>query len=131
MTEATGPVLVLESDLFFVVKIREPLRPAGREVVVIKRAEDLAPYLAASPLPSCLVVHFGAAGIDWAAVIAAAQAAGVPVLAYGSHVDEAAQVAARAAGATRVIANSKLAGDVITQIDQTIARLPPRRPEVL
>jgi hypothetical protein len=36
----------------------------------------------------------------------------VPVIAFGSHVDLETQAEARKAGATRVIANSKLAADL-------------------
>ncbi|MBA3823673.1 MAG: hypothetical protein H0X24_07195 [Ktedonobacterales bacterium] len=115
-------VVVLERDLFFVAKIRETLKAAERGCQVVKTADDLAARLATEPRPAAALVHFGAAGVDWASAIRAAKAAGVPVLAYGSHVDIADQSAARAAGATRVIANSKLAGDLVGQIDATIAR---------
>ncbi len=117
-------ILLLERDLFFVAKVRETLKAAGRGCQVVKTTEDFATCIAAEPRPAAALVHFGAAGLDWAAAIRAARAAGVPVLAYGSHVDIADQTAARAAGATRVISNSKLAGDLIGQIDQTIARVP-------
>jgi hypothetical protein len=60
--------------------------------------------------------------LDWQAAIQCAHAAAIPVLAYGSHVDIAAQTEARAAGATRVIPNSKLAADVPGQIERTLAR---------
>jgi DNA-binding NarL/FixJ family response regulator len=117
MTDA----LVLERDLFFVAKIRETLKAAGRTCVMVKSVEDLAAQMTQSP-PSIVLVHIGVAGIDWERAITLARAAGVPVLAYGSHVDIAAQRAARAAGATRVIANSKLAADLPGQLDRTLAR---------
>jgi DNA-binding NtrC family response regulator len=116
-------VLLLERDLFFVAKVRETLKAAGRACQVAKTAEDFTARLTTEPRPVAALVHFGAAGIDWATAIGAARDAGVPVLAYGSHIDIANQTTARAAGATRVIANSKLAGDLVGQIDQTIARV--------
>lgn len=115
-------VLLLERDLFFVAKVRETLKAAGHGCQVAKTAEDFAARLVKNPPPSAALVHFGAAGVDWVGAVGAAKAAGVPVLAYGSHVDIADQTAARAAGATRVIANSKLAGDLVRQIEATIAR---------
>lgn len=117
-------VLLLERDLFFVAKVRETLKAAGGTCHVSKSAEDFAAQLGADPRPDAALVHFGAAGVDWAAAIRSAKDAGVPVLAYGSHVDIADQTAARAAGATRVIPNSKLAGDLMQQIEATIARAP-------
>lgn len=114
--------LVLERDLFFVAKIRETLKAAGRACVVVKSLDDWRTHLAADTRPQLALVHFGLAGVEWQAAIAAAKDAGLPILAFGSHVDLAAQTEARAAGATRVIANSKLASDLIGQLDQTIAR---------
>lgn len=114
--------LVLERDLFFVAKIRETLKAAGRACVVVKTLADWRAHLAADTRPQLALVHFGMAGVEWQAAIAAAKDAGLPVLAFGSHVDLAAQAEARTAGATRVIANSKLATDMIGQFDQTIAR---------
>lgn len=116
-------VVVLDRDLFFTTKIQATLRAAERGCQVVKSADDLAERLAQEPLPALVLVHCGAAGVAWEHGIALARAAGVPVLAYGSHVDIAAQTQARAAGATRVIANSKLAGDLIGQIDRTIGQI--------
>ena len=116
-------VVVLERDLFFATKIRATLQAAGRGCVVVKSADDLAARVAQEPAPALVLVHYGAAGVDWARGITLARATGVPVLAYGAHVDIAAQSQARAAGATRVIANSKLAGDLLSQIDRTIGQI--------
>jgi DNA-binding response OmpR family regulator len=115
-------ILLLERDLFFVAKVREMLKQAGRACLVVKTVEDFAAHLADAPRPVAALVHFGAAGVDWEEAIRAAHAAGVPVLAYGAHVDIAKQTAARAAGATRVIPNSKLANDLMGQINRTIVR---------
>lgn len=123
MTEIAAPVIVVERDLLFVSKIREPLKSAGQPCIVAKSAGDVQAYLLQTPLPAAIVIRFGIDGVDWQQIIKDAHTAGVPVLAYGSHVDVAAQQAARAAGATRVIANSKLAGNVLGQIQQTIDRI--------
>jgi hypothetical protein len=45
---------------------------------------------------------------------------GVPVIAFGSHVDLETQAEARKAGATRVIANSKLAMDLPGAVERAI-----------
>src|SRR5579862_1002693 len=102
----TKKVLLLERDLFFVVKVRDTLSHAGYETQVARSADDFARKLAAGT-PALAIVHTGIAGIDWEAVIAQARAAAVPTLAFGSHIDLEAQQAARRAGANRVISNSK------------------------
>ena len=123
MTElVAAPLLVMERDLFFVAKIRETLKAAGRMCVVVKSVEALQAHFADEPHPLLLLVHFGVEGLPWQEAIHMARAAGVSVLAFGSHVDLAAQSEARAAGATRIIPNSKLAADLLAQIDRTMER---------
>ncbi len=124
MTEAPRTALILERDLFFIAKIREPLASAGWEVRVAKSADDVQARLAGDAPPSIVVVHYGVTGVAWEQAIAAARAAQVPVLAYGSHDDMTAQQAARAAGATRVIANAKLAGDLLSLVERTLNHAP-------
>jgi DNA-binding NtrC family response regulator len=60
--------------------------------------------------------------VDWAQAIGAARELALPVIAYGSHVDTETMAQARAAGATRVIANSKLAADLPAIVAQTLRR---------
>jgi DNA-binding NtrC family response regulator len=124
MTEIPKTALIIERDLFFVAKIREPLVSAGWEVRAVRSADDARARLAGDAPPSIVVVHFGVADVAWEQIIASAKAAQVPVLAYGSHDDLAAQQAARAAGATRVVANAKLAGNVLDLVERTINQQP-------
>ncbi len=107
----TKKILLLERDLFFIVKVRDTLQHLGYETQVARSAEDFARKLAAGA-PTLALVHTGLAGVDWEQAIAQAKAAGTPTLAFGSHVDLEAQQAARRAGADRVISNSKLAKDL-------------------
>jgi len=69
-------------------------------------------------------VDTAARGVDWQAAIRAARAMGAPVVAFGSHVDLATQEAARRAGATSVIANSKLASDLPGVVERAMRRGP-------
>ncbi len=130
MIDSRGTILLLEPDLFFVVKVREPLQAAGYTVELIKTRSPLPDATAlriratATPAVVCLVVRFGLPAVDWEAVIRAAHAADIAVLAYGSHVDLAGQQRARDAGATRILANSKFTADVVGQVRQTMARHP-------
>jgi hypothetical protein len=120
---SNGTVLLLDSDLFFVVKVTETLARAG---YAVRKARTIDAFVAALVETSetsemsqpgakrlaAALVNLAARGVDALAAIARAREAGVPVVAYGPHVDVAAQAAARQAGATSVIANAKLDGDL-------------------
>ena len=112
-------ILLLERDLFFSVKIRDTLKPQGYETQVARSKDDFARKLAAGA-PVLAIVHTGIAGVAWEHAIAQAKAAGVPTLAFGSHVDLVAQQAARRAGADRVISNAKLAKDLPAIVQQMV-----------
>jgi CheY-like chemotaxis protein len=116
MGEQGGPrIVALVGDLFFAVRIRETLRPHGYAVDVVKSAAALGEAVAGEP-PALVIVDLAFRALDPPGRIAALKAdaatAAIPVLAFGSHLDQAAREAARAAGADRVIANSKLADDL-------------------
>ena len=106
--------VVLDPDVFFAVKVAETLTHAGYATRRARRMEQFTEALAegGATRPVVALVNTAARGVDWQEAIRAARAAGVVVVAYGAHVDIAAQALARQAGATSVIANSKLAGDL-------------------
>ncbi len=62
--------------------------------------------------PALVIVNTATTGVDWEAAIRQARAAGYPVLAFGSHMDLEARAKALAAGAQRVVANSKFSSDM-------------------
>jgi hypothetical protein len=99
--------LLLDNDLFFVAKISATLKHAGYTTQTARTLDAFTQGLADQP--NIALVNTAARGVDWRAGIAAAREADVPVIAFGSHVDLETQTEARKAGATRVIANSKLA----------------------
>ena len=109
--QAGARALLLDSDLFFAVKVSAALKRIGLTTVTARGAEDWARRLADERFALTLV-NISARGVDWAEAIRLARAADAPVIAYGSHVETEAHAQARAAGATRVIANSKLATDL-------------------
>jgi DNA-binding NtrC family response regulator len=111
--------LLLDPDLFFVTKITATLRSAGYET---RTARDVTAFagLLAELAPVVALVNLAGRGIDWHAAVQAARAAHVPIIAYGPHVDVALHAAARAAGATRVIANAKLATDLPEIVARTV-----------
>ena len=120
----TGVLLLLDTDLFFVVKIRTTLQHAGYEVRTARALADFRRRLV-EDAPTLALINTAIAHVDWRAAIAAAREQAIPVIAFGSHVDLETQRAARQAGATRVIANSKLAADLPGIVAQTLQAHPP------
>lgn len=113
--------LLLDSDLFFSVKVAATLKHLDFVTVTVRQAADWARRLSEERFDIALV-NTAAQATDWRGAIASARDAKVPVIAYGSHVDTDSQAQARAAGATRVIANSRLAADLPTIVEQTLQR---------
>lgn len=110
-------VLAIVRDLFFAVRITDTLAARGYTVEVVKSAGALDAALAAPGVaPALVILDLNFRAIDPPTTIARLKAdpatGALPVLAFGSHLDQAARDAAKAAGADRVVANSKLAEDL-------------------
>lgn len=133
--QASAPVrqaLLLETDLFFQVKVVDTLKHSGFTTRAVRRLDDFLRWLGAerdpgdrgvTPVrPDIVLVNTAAREVDWQAAIRAARAVGAPVVAFGSHVDLATQEAARQAGATSVIANSKLASDLPGVVERALRK---------
>ncbi|MGH2507443.1 MAG: hypothetical protein ACRDHZ_08590 [Ktedonobacteraceae bacterium] len=107
-------ILALEKDLFFAVKMRDTLRHYQIEVQTARTlaafAQGLAPR--SEPKVALVIVNTAIQGVDWVEAIRQAHASGYPVLAFGSHMDLDARAQALAAGAQRVVANSKFTSDM-------------------
>ncbi len=102
VTEPTA--LLFCTDLMFGVQLQNMARKAGYKFV---NARPGAPL----PHADVMVVDLGSRG-DWEAAIRGVAARGVPVIAFGPHMDAEGRKRAKAAGATRVLANSNLARDL-------------------
>ncbi len=122
--DGTRRIAALETDLFFTVKIQDTLKRAGFQTRVARTASELGSLLSDGSYALALI-NTAARGVDWRAGVAAAQERGVPVIAYGPHVDLETQSEARAAGATRVIANSRLT-DLPAIVERVIVRASER-----
>lgn len=120
--DAERRALLLDADLFFSVKVTAMLKHIGMATVTARKTADWNQRLRTERFDITLV-NTAAQGIDWREAIVEARKAGLPVIAYGSHVDIETQAEARDAGATRVIANSKLAADLPSIIEQTLRRM--------
>jgi DNA-binding NarL/FixJ family response regulator len=118
-------VLVAVPDLFFGVPVTNVVRSAGAEPIPVRRPEDAFAALASEShhLPDAVIVDL-AARIDPPDVIAAAAAQNIPVFAFGSHLDTAAIMAARAAGADKVVANSAMAAALPAWLAYQLAHPP-------
>ena len=82
MTSAEPPVIAVVRDLFFVARIRETAKLAGVPLVFARTPEELTARLAE---PARFVLLDLTAGFDYEALFAAAEAAGMPVLAFTTH----------------------------------------------
>jgi len=107
---AVKTVLALVNNLMFSVSIKEAAATMGGLVMLVDSNEELVQKLEIRP--SLVILDLAARTEGWEQVVAKAQEAGVPVLAYGPHVDTAALEAAKAAGCDEVVANSKLKLDL-------------------
>lgn len=107
-------ILALEKDLFFSVKMRDTLRHHGMDVAVVRTLAAFEQRVAAEDgeKPALVIVNTAISGVDWEGAIRRAREHGLPVLAFGSHMDLEARQKALQAGAQRVVANSKFASDM-------------------
>lgn len=98
-------VYAVVNDLFFGDRIGNALQQLGYQSSVVDLSLDTA-----GPIPPGvnLVLADLEAGDAALETIRAAQARALPVLAFGPHTDLALREAALQAGATRVVAKSKL-----------------------
>jgi len=110
----TKRILALEKDLFFSVKMRDTLRHHDMEVMIARTLPAFEQHLDAptEQAPALVIVNTATRGVDWEAAIRQARAHGLPVLAFGSHMDLEARAKALQAGAQKVVANSKFTTDM-------------------
>lgn len=99
-------VAILADDLIWATRLADLVRRAGAIPVAVRDASRLTATL---PDVHGCVVDLTARAYDGPAALAAAAAAGVPVVAVGQHDDAPLRRAARAAGATHVYAYRALA----------------------
>src|SRR6266516_7655977 len=110
----TAHILALEQDLLFSVKMRATLRHHDIEVKTVRNLPAFEERLTAKDDEelALAIVNTATNGVDWETAIRKARAAGLKVLAFGSHMDLEARSKALNAGAQRVVANSKFTSDM-------------------
>ncbi|MBX5450776.1 response regulator [Thermogemmatispora sp.] len=118
-------VLALERDLFFAVKIRDTLRHLALETIVVRDVVGFSQALAGSgsaqESPALAIVNIALPGVAWDEAIRLARQHGLPVLAFGPHVDLEARTKALEAGAQRVVSNAKLSSSLIGLVQELLA----------
>jgi CheY-like chemotaxis protein len=111
-------------DLMFLSKIREAGRAAGVDVKAARGVDGLVE--AARDGASLVLVDADSERLPWREAVAALRAtpelASLPVVAFLSHVRTDHAEAARAAGATRVLARSAF----VKELPQLVAQAGPR-----
>ncbi|WP_052888676.1 hypothetical protein [Thermogemmatispora carboxidivorans] len=126
-------VLALERDLFFAVKIRDTLRHLALETIVVRDLVAFSRALADDASPSgeprkqlaLAIVNISTPGVAWDEAIRQARQHGLPVLAFGPHVDVDARTKALDAGAQRVVSNARL-NSSLTSLVQNLLTSPEK-----
>ncbi|MBL0386153.1 hypothetical protein JJB07_05745 [Tumebacillus sp. ITR2] len=116
---AIKTVLALVTNLMFSTRIGELASTMGGLVTLVSSNEELVEKLDISP--SLIILDLTAVQPGWKEVVAKAKQAGIPVLAYGPHVDVEAHEAAQAAGCDEVVANSKFRLDLPNLLKKYLA----------
>jgi CheY-like chemotaxis protein len=93
-------------DLMFSTRLRDAAKDLGHECDIVRKAADVPDRLAGADL---VVIDLMVAGGGALEALAAAQQAGVVVVAYGEHVQADVLAAAREAGADQVLTRSEFA----------------------
>jgi CheY-like chemotaxis protein len=116
---AVKTVLGLVTNLMFSTRIAELASTMGGLVTLVSSNEEVVEKLDINP--SLIILDLTAVQPGWEEMVAKAKAAGVPVLAYGPHVDVEAHAAAQAAGCDEVVANSKFKIDLPNLLKKYLA----------
>src|SRR5262249_10636244 len=112
--ENSGRIIVLIEDLLFGSRVRETLRGLGWRASFVGSREELERALAEGA--DLFVADLQAARIDPNEAIRCAKGCGVPVLAYGPHIDAELLDSARKAGADEVVPRSAFSSRLSARI---------------
>jgi DNA-binding response OmpR family regulator len=91
-------------DLMFSTRVRDAASQNGHDCQIVSRAADVAGHLDGADLVLVDLMVPGGGALE---AVAAASAAGVPVVAYGEHVQPDVLQAGRDAGADEVFTRSE------------------------
>lgn len=117
VSTSSGRIVVLNRDLFFGVKIGNQLKSQGYDVVFAKETLGFVERVRETPRPVLGLIDMNA-GVDWDSIasLMGDDGTGVPVLAFGSHLDVDGRRAAKVAGVTRVLSNGDFHRDMVALV---------------
>jgi CheY-like chemotaxis protein len=107
MQPTTKPIVALTADLMFAARLRGTAQTIGQNVTLVRTGKELLDK-ARELSPREIIIDLDTRSLDPVALITTLKQdpalAGIPILAYVSHVREDAIEGARKAGADRVMA---------------------------
>jgi hypothetical protein len=111
--------LVMNRDLLFGARIRGALKSIGLEA---RFAPDTArfeeSYREFARVGAIAIIDMNGP-VEWKRVQAlASEPGGIPILAFGPHVDVEGRRAAKAAGVSRIVSNGQFHGEMLKLIDR-------------
>jgi CheY-like chemotaxis protein len=119
-----GTIVALVPDLMFGVRIEDAAKRAGARVEFFEDLEDAAMRLA-SVQPDVLIVDMSHRSFNLEAVAELSRLNGVPVVAFGPHVDLESRQAAIRAGIQQVLTRNKFVQDLPEIINTYVGRSRP------
>ena len=115
-------LIALNRDVFFGVRLRNLAKELGFDLLLVPNAVGVADALQAHHETTALVVidmNVLREEVDWEAIAATLPAyPAIPSLGFGSHTDVKTRRAAKAAGLTRIVANSEFQRDAAALIQR-------------
>ncbi len=119
MSETKPVVLVHTEDLFFAIRIQDVIEKLGGRVQ--NAGDPFDPEESLREAPVLVLVELGAGGQgNWRQVVqhVRKQTRGIPIVAFGSHVDVDAREAAREAGCDHVWSKSRFVDELPTLVER-------------
>jgi hypothetical protein len=113
-----GTVVLLNTDLFFGVRVRQVARDLGFAFATEKTTAGFFARLATLGDEATLGLIDIGAQVDWDAATSGMAATTCPVLAFGPHMDVDGLRAAKAAGVTRVFSNGEFSREMGALIER-------------
>lgn len=110
-------ILALIGDLFFSERVEEAAKRHGYTVETVSDARAFLRSLS-EERPAMVIVNLAPYGPESFDLIREASRIGIPVLAFGPHVDKEARRSARDAGARAAVTNSQLVRELPALIQE-------------
>lgn len=109
--KATKTILALGNNLMYTAKIRDVANPYGGVLITSESNEELKEKIRTAH-PSLLILDLTVVQPGWKEVVGEAKSHGIPVIAFGPHVQEDLRKEAEQSGCDEVVVNSKFKLDL-------------------